>query len=70
MRLLEVELQILFQIRERFLFGLALTGDVDLEAPRHIPVAFAPHGCGNGRFIDYTFSHSSARTVSGEPDGG
>jgi hypothetical protein len=49
---LEMELQRLFQIGERFLFGFSLTGDVNFEALRDVPVSFAPNRCGKWTFHD------------------
>jgi hypothetical protein len=44
MRRVEMEFQRFFQIRQRLVFGLTLAGDVNLQARRDIPTAFAPHG--------------------------
>ena len=44
------------QVREGFLFGLALAGDVEFEALRDIPVSFAPDGGRKRPVHDHTLS--------------
>jgi hypothetical protein len=43
-----MQFQTVPQIRERFFFGLALTGDIDFQALRNVPISFAPDGRGEG----------------------
>ena len=53
MRRFEVQLQRFFQVGESLLFGLALAGDVDLEALRNVPVPFAPNCSGKRSLHDH-----------------
>jgi hypothetical protein len=45
LRRLEMQFERFLEIRERFLFGRSLAGDVDFEALGHVPIALAPD-CG------------------------
>jgi len=47
-----MELQRLFQIGQRLLFGCALAGDINFEALRDVPISFAPDGCRKWTFHD------------------
>jgi len=42
-RRLKVQFQGFLQVGESFFFGLALAGDIDLEALRDVPVSLAPY---------------------------
>jgi len=52
LRRLEMELQRLFQIGQRSLFGCALAGYINFEPLRDVPVSLAPDGCRKWTFHD------------------
>jgi hypothetical protein len=45
LRWLEVELKRFLQVGKSFVFGLTLTGNVNFETLRDVPVSFTPDGC-------------------------
>jgi len=54
-----MEFQRFFQIIQRFLLGLTLTGDVNFQTLRDIPVTFAPDCRGERSLHDAISSHST-----------
>src|SRR5215472_16404722 len=50
LRRFEVKFEGLLEVRERFFFGLALAGDVNLQARRYVPVTLTPDSRGKGSF--------------------
>ena len=47
------------QVGERLFFGFALTGDVNFQALRDVPVSFAPNRCGKWSFHDCILAQDS-----------
>ena len=59
LRRFEVKFQCFLQVGERLFFGFALTGDVNFQALRDVPVSFAPNRCGKWSFHDCILAQDS-----------
>lgn len=58
LRCLKMELQCLFRIGKSLFFAFPLAGDIELQALRDVPVAFAPYGSGERSFHNHIVSHN------------
>jgi hypothetical protein len=63
LRWFEVKLQRFLQVGEGLFFGLALAGDVDLEALRNVPVPFAPNCSGKRSFHEHILAQKDGDSL-------
>jgi hypothetical protein len=61
-----MEFQGFFEVREGFLLGLTLTGDVNFKALRDVPISLTPNRCGKWTFHESIFAQAGGPTNPNE----